>query len=56
MRYVFLQVDPTLERKRRELIESAAFALDKARMVRFSPRTGDLNATGNEGMVVIYCS
>lgn len=37
--------DPLLEKKRRELIESAARALDKARMVRFEPRTGDLNVT-----------
>jgi hypothetical protein len=40
-----------LERKRRELIESVARALDKARMVRFDAKTGDLNATGNNGMV-----
>jgi hypothetical protein len=47
MRCIFSQDDPLLERKRRELIESAARALDKARMVRFEPRTGDLNVTGN---------
>ena len=40
-----------MERKRRELIECAARALDKARMVRFDPRTGDLNVTGEEKMV-----
>lgn len=51
MTYVSLQTDPTLERKRRDLIVSAARALDKARMIRFEPRTGDLNATGNDGMV-----
>jgi hypothetical protein len=47
MRCIFSQDDPLLERKRRELIESAAHALDKARMVRFEPRTGDLNVTGS---------
>lgn len=51
MKYMFLQVDPTLEKKRRELIECAAQALDKARMVRFNARTGDMNATGNDRMV-----
>jgi hypothetical protein len=48
---VFSQDDPSLERKRRKLIEDAACALDKARMVRFEPRTGDLNITGNKEMV-----
>jgi hypothetical protein len=48
---VFSQEDPALERKQRELIESAARALDKARMVRFESRTGDLNVTGNKEMV-----
>jgi len=48
---VFSQEDPSLERKRRELIECAARALDKARMVRFEPRTGDLNVTGNKEIV-----
>jgi hypothetical protein len=52
MRCIFSQDDPSLEKKRRELIESAAHALDKARMVRFDPRTGDLNVTGN---VEIMC-
>jgi hypothetical protein len=49
---VFSQEDPLLERKRRELIEGVARALDKARMVRFEPRTGDLNVTGNKKMVL----
>lgn len=44
---MFPQDDPLLGKKRRELIESAARALDKARMVRFEPRTGDLNVTGS---------
>lgn len=39
--------DPLLERKRRELIDSSAKALDKARMIRYNTRTGDLNSTGN---------
>ncbi|XP_021913277.1 activating signal cointegrator 1 complex subunit 3 isoform X2 [Zootermopsis nevadensis] len=43
--YQDVYVDPTLEKKRRELIECAAQALDKARMVRFNARTGDMNAT-----------
>lgn len=47
MRCIFSQDDPLLEKKRRDLIESAARALDKARMVRFEPRTGDLNITGS---------
>ncbi|XP_051173908.1 activating signal cointegrator 1 complex subunit 3 [Leptopilina boulardi] len=37
--------DPLLERKRRELIDSSAKALDKARMIRYNTRTGDLNST-----------
>jgi hypothetical protein len=51
VRCIFSQDDPSLEKKRRELIESAARALDKARMVRFEPRTGDLNVTGNVEVV-----
>jgi activating signal cointegrator complex subunit 3 len=47
MRCIFSQDHPLLENKRRELIESAARALDKARMVRFEPRTGDLNVIGS---------
>uniref|UniRef100_A0A2Z5TZE8 U5 small nuclear ribonucleoprotein 200 kDa helicase n=1 Tax=Reticulitermes speratus TaxID=60591 RepID=A0A2Z5TZE8_9NEOP len=43
--YQDVHEDPLLERKRRELIECAARDLDKARMVRFEPRTGDLNVT-----------
>jgi hypothetical protein len=51
MRFIFSQSDPSLEKKRRDLIECAARALDKARMVRFDPRTGDLNVTGNVEMM-----
>jgi activating signal cointegrator complex subunit 3 len=46
MRYVFFQNDPSLEKKRRELIDCAAHALDKARMVRYHHQTGDINVTG----------
>lgn len=45
LNYQDLQDDPTLERKRRQLIHTAAMALDKARMVRYNERTGDLNVT-----------
>ncbi|XP_035776945.1 activating signal cointegrator 1 complex subunit 3-like [Anopheles albimanus] len=45
LHYQDLQEDPTLERKRRQLIHTAAMALDKARMVRYNERTGDLNVT-----------
>nr|CAD7572321.1 unnamed protein product [Timema californicum] len=37
--------DPTLEVKRRELIDCAARALDKARMIRYDVRTGNLSVT-----------
>ncbi|CAG2058052.1 unnamed protein product, partial [Timema podura] len=37
--------DPTLEVKRRELIDCAARALDKARMIRYDIRTGNLSVT-----------
>ncbi|XP_039288255.1 activating signal cointegrator 1 complex subunit 3 isoform X1 [Nilaparvata lugens] len=37
--------EPLLERKRRELINTAATALDKAKMIRYNKRTGDLSAT-----------
>lgn len=37
--------DPNLEQKRKLLIHTAAMALDKARMIRFNERTGDLNIT-----------
>lgn len=37
--------DPMLERKRRELITASARNLDKAKMIRFNERTGDLNVT-----------
>ncbi|XP_071445378.1 activating signal cointegrator 1 complex subunit 3 [Hetaerina americana] len=37
--------DPTLEKKCREFIQTAARALDKAHMIRFNERTGDMNIT-----------
>lgn len=43
--YTDVQDDYTLEHKRRDLIQMAAMALDKAQMIRFNQRTGDLNIT-----------
>lgn len=43
--YTDVAEDPTLSRKRRELIVCAARNLDKAKMIRFNERTGDLNVT-----------
>lgn len=43
--YADVQEDPSLERKRRELIVASAMRLDKAQMIRFNKRTGDLNVT-----------
>lgn len=40
-----MEEDPSLETKRRQLIHTAAMALDKAKMVRYNERTGDLNIT-----------
>lgn len=45
--YEALMDDMNLDRKRRELIDTAAKALDKARMIRYNIQTGDLNSTGN---------
>ncbi|XP_052868650.1 activating signal cointegrator 1 complex subunit 3 [Anopheles cruzii] len=45
LNYSDLQEDPTLELKCRQLIHTAAMALDKARMLRYNERTGDLNVT-----------
>ena len=41
-----IEEDPNLEGKRKELIVTAAKALDKAKMIRYNSRTGDLSATG----------
>lgn len=35
-----------LVNKRREFIINAAMALDRAKMLRFNERTGDLSSTG----------
>lgn len=43
--YVDVQDDPSLDRKRRDLVTKSALALDKARMIRFNERTGDMNVT-----------
>ncbi|XP_033213736.1 activating signal cointegrator 1 complex subunit 3 [Belonocnema kinseyi] len=40
-----IEEDPNLECKRKELIDSSAKALDKAKMIRYNARTGDLSAT-----------
>lgn len=45
MVYQTLLNDLNLEKKRKELVDVAAKALDKARMIRYDARTGDLNAT-----------
>lgn len=45
MTYEDIIEDPTLEHKRRELIISAANCLDKAQMIRYNARTGDLHCT-----------
>lgn len=43
---VFLQLDPMLVSKRKEFIINAAMALDRAQMLRYNERTGDLSSTG----------
>lgn len=43
--YETMQEDPNLENKRRELIDTAAKQLDKAKMIRYNLETGDLSAT-----------
>ncbi|CAD6221327.1 GSCOCG00005149001-RA-CDS [Cotesia congregata] len=45
MLYQQVVEDPNLDTKRKELIDTAAKALDKARMIRYNVRTGDLNST-----------
>lgn len=45
MTYEDVMMDPTLELKRRELIMCAAQSLDKAKMIRYNKRTGDLHVT-----------
>ncbi|KMQ96180.1 activating signal cointegrator 1 complex subunit 3 [Lasius niger] len=43
--YQTLLDDPNLEKKRKELVDDAANALDKAQMIRYDMRTGNLSAT-----------
>ncbi|XP_014472478.1 PREDICTED: activating signal cointegrator 1 complex subunit 3 [Dinoponera quadriceps] len=43
--YQTLVEDPNLEKTRKELVVHAAKALDKAQMIRYDERTGDLSAT-----------
>lgn len=45
LNYTDVEEDPSLDTKRRQLIHASAMALDKARMVRYNERTGDLNIT-----------
>lgn len=45
MVYQTLLNDINLEKKRKELVDVAAKALDKAQMIRYNAGTGDLNAT-----------
>lgn len=45
MVYQTLQEDPNLEKKRKELVDVAAKALDKAQMIRYDLRTGNLGIT-----------
>lgn len=45
LNYCDVEEDPSLENKRRQLIHASAMALDKARMIRYNERTGDLNIT-----------
>lgn len=37
--------DPNLDKKRHQLIHLAAMSLDKAKMIRYNERTGDMNIT-----------
>ncbi|KAK1135499.1 hypothetical protein K0M31_000088 [Melipona bicolor] len=43
--YQVIMEDPNLERKRKELIDTAAKELDEAKMIRYNTNTGDLSAT-----------
>lgn len=45
LNYSDVEDDPSLDAKRRQLIHASAMALDKARMIRYNERTGDLNVT-----------
>ena len=45
LNYGDVEEDPSLEIRRRQLVHTSAMALDKARMIRYNERTGDLNIT-----------
>lgn len=45
LNYSDVEDDPSLDAKRRQLIHASAMTLDKARMIRYNERTGDLNVT-----------
>lgn len=45
LNYGDVEQDPSLDGKRRQLIHTCAMALDKAQMIRYNERTGDLNIT-----------
>ncbi|XP_063995820.1 activating signal cointegrator 1 complex subunit 3 isoform X2 [Diachasmimorpha longicaudata] len=45
MLYQDVLEDPNLDKKRKELINTAAKHLDKAKMIRYNSRTGDLSST-----------
>lgn len=47
--YQDVEDNPYPECRCRELIDCAAKVLDKARMVRYNERTGDLGVTGETG-------
>ena len=44
--------DPNLDGKRKELIDTAAKALDRAQMIRYNVRTGDLSSTGRLSIIL----
>lgn len=43
-----------LVNKRKEFIINAAMALDKAQMIRYNQRTGDLSSTGKFNFYYIF--
>lgn len=48
------KLDPMLVNKRKEFIINAAMALDRAQMLRYNERTGDLSSTGYFYLLSIY--
>lgn len=53
LQYSDLQNDPNLHESMLKYVEKAAILLDKARMIRYDPKTGDLTAT-NLGRTASY--